>query len=102
MRIFHLSNLGLLTFAVVFCVAGTSQADLITLQNPTATFSQTIFGGNPVSQAIDGNFGGGNGWAIHRGTEAEVNSGGGTDVSAISETAVFETVSDLVSLAVPT
>jgi hypothetical protein len=59
----------------------------IQLQNGTATFSQLINGG-PFSpdQAVDGNFGDGNGWAV-----ATTQTFGG----ATSQTAVWETVPDL-------
>jgi hypothetical protein len=74
---------GLLT-VTGFC--GTSCAGLVTLQNATATFSQTIFGGQPVSESIDGNFDDLNGWAV--GTSSGFNG-------AASQTAVYETVADL-------
>lgn len=76
----------LFTLALTLGTAANSHADFVALQNATATFSQTIFGGAPVAQAIDGSFAADNGWAISR--------GGGTNTSCIPETAVFETASD--------
>jgi hypothetical protein len=59
----------------------------IQLQNGTATFSQLINGGPfTPDQAVDGNFGDGNGWAV--GTSQAF--GGAT-----AQTAVWETVPDL-------
>lgn len=55
----------------------------VPLQQATATLSQTSFGGQPVGEAIDGIFGGANGWAIFQ--------SGVTN----AETAVFETASDI-------
>jgi hypothetical protein len=72
---------GLLT-VTGFC--GTSCAGLVTLQNATATFSQTIAGGQPVSESIDGNFANLNGWAVAT-----------TSSASASETAVYETAVDL-------
>lgn len=84
------SSCGRVTISVIaglftvtaFC--GTSYADFVTLQNATATFSQTIVGGQPVSESIDGNFGDSNGWAVAT-----------TSTVASSQTAVYETVADL-------
>jgi hypothetical protein len=73
------------------CVVGLIPSEAIStpiqLQNGTATFSQLINGG-PFSpdQAVDGNFGDGNGWAV-----ATTQDFGG----ATSQTAVWETVPDL-------
>jgi hypothetical protein len=67
-----------------FC--GTGYADFVTLQNATATFSQTIFGAQPVSQSIDGNFGNLNGWAVATSTGFN---------GAASQTAAYETAADL-------
>jgi hypothetical protein len=94
-RIARLCTLGVATLVFGLCGPPLGRADVVNLQNATATFSQPIFGGNPVSQAIDGNFSSSNGWAIHRGTETEVNSGAGFNTSVTAETAVFETVSNL-------
>jgi hypothetical protein len=59
------------------------------LQNATATFSQTSFGGNPITAAIDGQLLENNGWSIYEGSESD-----GTDAPAKThaQTAVFETV----------
>jgi hypothetical protein len=94
-RTVKLSTLVLLHLAFGYCLPGMSDAGIVNLQNATATFSQPIFGGSPISETIDGDFSSGNGWAIHRGTESEVNSGAGSNASVVSETAVFETVSDM-------
>ena len=64
----------------------------IPLQNATATFSQTSFGGDPVGQAIDGSLGDHNGWAIYEGpTDCCGDIPGQTN----PQIAVFETVSDV-------
>ncbi len=76
-----------LAFALLFTGnCKTTLADLILLQNATATFSQTSFGGEPVSAAIDGNLANSNGWAIFRSDNG--------NASTTAETAVFETQSD--------
>ncbi len=72
---------------VALHVPSTAVATPIQLQNGTATFSQLINGG-PYSpdQAIDGDFGDPNGWAV------------GTSLifgGAASQTAVWETVTDV-------
>ena len=61
-------------------------AGLVTLQNATATFSQTVSGSYPASAAIDGATSGDNGWAI-----AVWEPGW----SATDQTAVFETSEDI-------
>ena len=63
---------------ILLLAASPSYASLVTLQNATATFSQSGF---PVSAAIDGDPTG-TGWAI------DPNEG-------VNQTAVFETASDL-------
>ncbi len=62
-------------------------ANMIVLQNGTGTFSQVI-GGGPFSpsQAVDGNFGDPNGWAIATGFDFGSTS---------SETAVWETLTNI-------
>jgi hypothetical protein len=77
----------LLAITSVIGWAPSAGATPIQLQNGTATFSQLILGG-PYSpeQAIDGNFGDPNGWAV--GTS--VSFGGAT-----GQTAVWETATDL-------
>jgi Tol biopolymer transport system component/predicted Ser/Thr protein kinase len=77
------SHSAILTTLTFFGVAAFAAASPVTLQNPTATFSQTSFGGNPVSQTIDGIFTSENGWAI-------LNGG-----STAPETAVFEAATDI-------
>lgn len=59
-------------------------ADPVSLQNGTATYSQTFDGGYPPGEVTDGFFGAGNGWAIF-------NQTGGTS----AQTIVWETASDL-------
>jgi hypothetical protein len=71
--------------ALLMAAATPVQAAQVTLQNATASFSQTIFGGQPVSEATDGDFTSGNGWAIATGTNGNVTS---------PQTAVWETVAD--------
>jgi PEP-CTERM motif len=65
---------------ILMLAAGPSQAAPITLQNATATFSQSGFGGFPVSDSIDGNAAT-SGWAI--------------DPNEVNQIAVFETTTDL-------
>ncbi len=60
-----------------------ANADDVVLQNATATFSQTAFGGQPVGEAIDGILSNNDGWAIF-------DTVSGTN----PQTAVFETVID--------
>lgn len=76
-------------FAAVCTSAVFGQA--VPLQNATATFSQSLFGGGPwnASEMINGIFGGTDGWAI-------------ADVGQITtdQIAAFETTSDLSAAAV--
>jgi hypothetical protein len=90
MRSTFLQRLAVLT--AILSVTGEARAVFVVLQDATATFSQSSFGGQPVGQAIDGNFGNRNGWAIYEGT----NAGGGlvTDLTN-PQTAAFETASDV-------
>jgi hypothetical protein len=82
-------NAALLGFVV--CILGLvpseSRGTIIELQNGTATFSQLINGG-PYSpaQAVDGNFGDPNGWAIAISQDLDGTS---------EQTAVWETATDL-------
>lgn len=76
----------------VFTVCGSLSADVVTLQNGTATFSQTGAGCFPcgANQATDGNFGPdnsslANGWSIANATFGD----------ATSQTAVWETSNDV-------
>ncbi len=85
------------TFTLAVPLAGEATAQSVPLQNATATFSQTSFGGNPVTAAIDGNLAG-VGWSIYEGpTDSTGNIPGNTN----PQTAVFETVSNLSSAAGP-
>jgi hypothetical protein len=70
--------------AVTGLAVSCASANIVLLQQPTATFSQSTSGFWPVSNAVDSNLS--SGWAIFR-------SGGGD--STLSETAVFETSSDV-------
>jgi hypothetical protein len=63
-------------------VSPLAHAAPVALQDATATFSQTTFGGFPVSAAIDGILGGSNGWAID-------------PMEGTNQTAVFQTVSNV-------
>src|SRR5262249_44888352 len=63
-----------------------SQAAAVPLQNATATFSQTIAGGQPASQSIDGITTGSNGWAIYGSPGAD---------PTVAQTIVWETISDV-------
>ncbi len=85
------ANATLIGFAMCIpCLAPLeARGAMIDLQNGTATFSQLINGG-PFSpaQAIDGNFGDPNGWAI---ATSEVFDG------TSNQTAVWETSTDLAS-----
>lgn len=76
-----------LVACIVLLSPGAAVAVPIQLQNGTATFSQLILGG-PYSpdQAINGNFGDPDGWAIGTST---------TFGGATSQTAVWETVQNL-------
>jgi hypothetical protein len=69
-----------------------ASADVVTLQNATATYSQAAFGGFPAGMAIDGNFGSNNGWAIYEGT---TGSGGTTPNMTHPQIAVFEAVANI-------
>lgn len=84
-----LSSIAMIAFwftAMLICCPHSCRADFILLQNATATFSQTIFGGQPVSESIDGNFDNLNGWAVA--TSSGFNG-------ASSQTAVYETATNL-------
>jgi len=72
----------LVSFCVAAVFASTVTFAQVTLQNATATFSQSFNGPWNASEMIDGNFDGQNGWAIF-------------DNTTVAQTAVFETVSDL-------
>ena len=78
-------TLALVSSAAALCSA-TSFGQVVPLQNATATFSQTQFGGGPwnVSEAINGVTAGIDGWAI-----AEAGQVTNPQIAA------FETVSDL-------
>lgn len=60
----------------------------VAIQEGTATFSQSIGGGNTPDQVYDLDLSDSNGWAILRDTNGDASS-------AIAETAVWETVSDV-------
>jgi hypothetical protein len=75
---------------LVFVSASAAHA-AIPLQNATATFSQTSFGGQPVGQAIDGNLGSTNGWAIY---EGPTDCCGALPGNTNQQVAVFETAAD--------
>lgn len=75
--------------AVVLGGMQSIQAGPISLQNATATFSQSSGGNHPVQQAIDGDFGNRNGWAIFEGVDTTAFG------QTHSQTAVFETVADV-------
>lgn len=79
----------LLGIALFLCGSATTRAATIGLQNATATFSQSAVG-YPISEAIDGSFdSGSNGWAVFN-----------TDTSSTdAQTAAFETVSDVGTIA---
>ncbi len=81
-----LAGASILSTTCALMSAGAS-AEVVALQEGTATFSQTI-GGGPFtpSQSVDGNFGALNGWAI-----ARYDGFGGTN----EETAVWETATDV-------
>ena len=66
---------------IIMLGASTAHSAPVTLQQPTATFSQVISGVFPIAEAIDGNVNQINGWAIHPNETAQ--------------TAVFETSTDL-------
>ena len=78
MKINHKVTASLVLSFAVFRF-GVADAAPILLQQPTATFSQTGFGGFPVGAAIDGNPA--TGWAI--------------DPNEVAQTAVFETSTDI-------
>ena len=82
---------GSILLHLVFNIASTTHA-AIPLQNATATFSQTSFGGKPVGQAIDGSLGSDNGWAIY---EGPTDCCGAIPGSTNPQIAVFETASDI-------
>ena len=78
---------GIWAVAIAISVVGVSRADHVTLQNATATYSQTNGGQFTVNKAIDGSFDpGSNGWAIGQPPISETTN---------AETAVFETASDI-------
>ena len=88
---FHKCLVGLLAFAVGFVPSAAFAVPLL-LQNGTATFSQLINGGPySPSQAIDGDFGDPNGWAV--GTT--LTFGGAAAQAAVWETAADLTAADL-------
>lgn len=72
---------GSFTFATLLLIANVSRADLITLTNGTATFSQDGYSYSPA-EAVDGDYTFNNGWAVL-----------GGDTTA--QTAVWETTADL-------
>lgn len=75
--------------ALILCGADASTAGFVPLQNATATFSQSGFGGNSIQQATDGDFGNRNGWAIFE-NDFDSTAFGATH----AQTAVFESVTD--------
>lgn len=81
-----------LQFLLVLSSASTTYATLFPLQNATATFSQTSFAGQPIGQAIDGNLGDQNGWAIYEGPTDGMGAIPGLTNPRV---AAFETVSDI-------
>jgi hypothetical protein len=89
-RIAPISISTLIIFLPLFCVTASKvEAAAIALQNGTGTFSQTLQAceGGPCTPAlaVDGDFGGLNGWAIGTGSSPATNS----------ETAVWETATDV-------
>lgn len=64
----------------------------VQLQNATATFSQTSFGGDPVGQTIDGSLNDHNGWAIY---EGPTDCCGAIPGMTNPQIAVWETTSDI-------
>jgi hypothetical protein len=72
----------LLTGVLGLCMPDSGESSPVTLQNATATFSQTVSGPFNISESIDNNYDGtltqNNGWAIYQGTTT-------------NQTAVFET-----------
>lgn len=80
-----------LVLSAVWGSTSTTQA-AVALQNATATFSQTSFGGDPVGQAIDGSLGDHNGWAIY---EGPTDCCGALLGNTNPQIAVFETTSDI-------
>src|SRR3954454_18769026 len=64
----------------------------VPLQNATATFSQTSFGGDPVANAIDGNLANNNAWSIY---EGPTDGSGSLPNNTNPQTAVFESVSNI-------
>lgn len=80
-----------LVLSAVWGSTSTTQA-AVALQNATATFSQTSFGGDPVGQAIDGSLGDHNGWAIY---EGPTDCCGALPGNTNPQIAVFETTSDI-------
>lgn len=67
----------------------------VTLQNATATYSQTSFGGNPITDAIDGDVSANSGWAIYEGSESDDPS---SPNLTSAQSAVFEAVADVGSV----
>ncbi|MBP0018221.1 MAG: PEP-CTERM sorting domain-containing protein [Cyanobacteria bacterium SBLK] len=85
---FLLNSLFVFSFAsLISFQPENASAATINLQNGTATFSQQLFGGPfTPAQAVDGNFGDPNGWAIARSPDVQ---------NSFSETAVWETETDV-------
>ena len=75
-----------LAAVTAICAPSPGQAQIIPLQNATATFSQNFHGSYLVGQAIDGDFSGGNGWAIAVSDNVDATT---------SQIAVFQTVPDV-------
>lgn len=80
----------LVSMSITVHMVGEVKAQVIPMQNATATFSQVSFGGAPVARAIDGNLGSNNGWAIYEGPSSDNSLPNMTN----PQTAVFETVSN--------
>ena len=82
----HVSGVAILV--VLLASTNCAVAGIVLLQNATATYSQTLSGDWLVARAIDGQFDTsfGSGWSIAREN---------TNSSTQTETAVFETASDL-------
>jgi hypothetical protein len=79
-----LATLALLGLAIPHVAS----AEPVFLQEGTATFSQTLGATTSPDQVYDGDLSDVNGWAIAR-------DAGGTPLTAVAETAVWETVTDV-------
>lgn len=86
---FHVRTSALLVIIGTMAVTSGSRAATVTLQNATATFSQTFNGDFTVGRAINGTFAENLGWSV-------VNAGiGNVTNQASSQTAVFETTANI-------